>query len=183
MRTNVDGIWAAGDCAHTHHRWLEETGYVPLGTTAHKQGRVAGDNLMGGDLTYAGSLGTQSLKLFDSVIAATGLRADDARSVGYDAVTSQVVVDDHKSYYPGATPITVRLVGDRGSGRLLGGQLLGSYGAEVSKRIDVLATVLHHNGDVADLVDIDLSYTPPLASPWDPLQQAAHAWLREVGDQ
>ena len=88
----------------------------------------------------------------------------------------QVDVDDHKAYYPGATKLAVRLTGDRGTGQLLGGQLLGSYGAEVSKRIDILAAAIHNANAVADLADLDLSYTPPLGSPWDALQQAAHAW-------
>lgn len=176
MRTSVDGVWAAGDCVHTHHRLLDEPDYVPLGTTAHKQGRVAGDNVMGGDLEYAGTLGTQAVKLFDHVAAATGLRDATARAAGYAPLTVQLDVADHKDYYPGATRLSVRLTGDRRTGRLLGGQLLGSYRAEVSKRIDILAAAIHNGNAVADLAEFDLSYTPPLGSPWDALQQAAHAW-------
>jgi NADPH-dependent 2,4-dienoyl-CoA reductase/sulfur reductase-like enzyme len=176
MRTSIDGVWAAGDCVHTHHRLLDEPGYLPLGTTAHKQGRVAGDNVMGGSLEYAGTLGTQAVKLFERVAAATGLRDAEARTTGFDPLTVQIEVDDHKAYYPGATKLAVRLTGDRRTGRLLGGQLLGSYGAEVSKRVDVLAAAIHNANTVAELADLDLSYTPPLGSPWDALQQAAHAW-------
>ena len=176
MRTNVEGVWAAGDCVHTHHRLLGDPVYLPLGTTAHKQGRVAGDNLMGGQLEYAGSLGTQSVKLFDRVAAATGLRDAGARDAGFEPLTVQVDVDDHKRYYPGATPLSVRLTGDRRTGRLLGGQVLGSFGAEVSKRIDVIAAAIDNANPVLRLAELDLSYTPPLSSPWDPVQQAAHAW-------
>lgn len=176
MRTSIDGVWAAGDCVHTHHRLLDEPGYLPLGTTAHKQGRVAGDSVMGGDLEYAGTLGTQAVKLFDRVAAATGLRDSEARAAGFEPLTVQVDVDDHKAYYPGATTLAVRLTGDRETSQLLGGQLLGAYGAEVSKRIDILAAAIHNRNAVADLADIDLSYTPPLGSPWDAVQQAAHAW-------
>ena len=176
MRTGIDGVWAAGDCVHTRHRLLDAPGYLPLGTTAHKQGRVAGDNVMGGSLEYAGTLGTQAVKLFDRVAAATGLRDAEARTAGFDPLTIQVDVDDHKAYYPGATKLAVRLTGDRATGRLIGGQLLGSYGAEVSKRIDILAAAIHNGNAVADLADIDLSYTPPLGSPWDAIQQAAHTW-------
>ena len=176
MRTSIEGVWAAGDCVHTHHRLLDEPGYLPLGTTAHKQGRVAGDNVRGGSLEYAGTLGTQAVKLFERVAAATGLRDAEARAAGFDPLTVQVEVDDHKAYYPGATKLAVRLTGDRGTGRLLGGQLLGSYGAEVSKRIDVLAAAIHNANAVGELADLDLSYTPPLGSPWDAVQQAAHAW-------
>lgn len=176
MRTGIEGVWAAGDCVHTHHRLLDDPGYLPLGTTAHKQGRVAGDNVMGGNLEYAGTLGTQAVRLFDRVAAATGLRDPEAQDAGFDPLTIQVDVDDHKAYYPGATPLSVRLTGDRGTGRLIGGQLLGSYGAEVSKRIDILAAAIHNGNTVADLADLDLSYTPPLGSPWDAIQQAAHTW-------
>lgn len=183
MRTSIDGIWAAGDCVHTHHRLLDEPGYLPLGTTAHKQGRVAGDNLMGGDLDYAGTLGTQAVKLFDRVAAATGLRDAEARTAGFDPLTVQVDVDDHKAYYPGATKLSVRLTGDRGTGQLIGGQLVGSYGAEVSKRIDILAAAIHNANAVADLANLDLSYTPPLGSPWDAVQQAAHAWQATGGSR
>lgn len=84
---------------------------------------------------------------------------------------------DHRAYYPGATPLRMRLTGDRASGRLLGAQLLGQTGAEVAKRIDILATAIAYRATVADLSDLDLSYTPPLGSPWDALQHAAHAWV------
>lgn len=176
MRTNLDGVRAAGDCVHTHHRLLADPTYLPLGTTAHKQGRVAGENAIGGRAAFAGSLGTQSVKLFERVAAATGLRDDEATAAGYDPVTVEMEADDHKRYYPGATPLHVRLTGDRATGRLLGGQLVGTYGAEVSKRLDVLAAAIFNGNQVADLGDLDLSYTPPLSSPWDPIQQAAHAW-------
>jgi NADPH-dependent 2,4-dienoyl-CoA reductase/sulfur reductase-like enzyme len=176
MRTSAEGVWAAGDCVHTHHRILHGPTYLPLGTTAHKQGRVAGENVLGAHTEYVGSLGTQAVKIFDLVAAATGLRDRESREAGFDPVTVEVTADDHKRYYPGATPLRIRLTGDRRTGRLLGGQLLGAFGAEVSKRVDVLAAALHHGQTVAGLGDLDLSYTPPLSSPWDPVQQAAHAW-------
>jgi NADPH-dependent 2,4-dienoyl-CoA reductase/sulfur reductase-like enzyme len=180
MRTSAEGVWAAGDCVQTHHRLLGTETYLPLGTTAHKQGRVAGENVLGGHIEYAGSLGTQAVKIFDLVAAATGLGDREARQDGFDPVTVEVTADDHKRYYPGATPLRVRLTGDRATGRLLGGQLLGAYGAEVSKRVDVLAAALHHGDRVDQLGDLDLSYTPPLSSPWDPLQQAAHEWAANL---
>lgn len=176
MRTSVDDVWAAGDCVHTHHQLTGETTYLPLGTTAHKQGRIAGENALGGAVEYAGSLGTQAVKFFDQVAAATGFRDAEARIAGFDPVTVEFAADDHKRYYPGATELRVRLTGDRATGRLLGGQLLGAYGAEVSKRIDVLAAAIRHGDTVAGVGDLDLSYTPPLSAPWDALQQAAHAW-------
>lgn len=177
MRTNVPDILAAGDCVATWHRLLERDLYLPLGTTSHKQGRIAGENAVGGDRQFAGCLGTQSVKLFDRVVAGTGLREEDARSYGFEPLAIELSTYDHKVYYPGATELIVRLVGDVSSGSLLGGQLFGAYGKEVSKRIDTIATALHHRMRVEELNELDLSYTPPLSSPWDPLQMAAQAWL------
>ena len=183
MRTNLPDILAAGDCVVTWHRLLERDLYLPLGTTSHKQGRIAGENAVGGDRQFAGSLGTQSVKLFDRVVAATGLREEDARLHGFEPLAIELSTYDHKVYYPGATELTVRLVGDVSSGELLGGQLLGAYGKEVSKRIDTIAAALHHRMRVEELSELDLSYTPPLSSPWDPLQMAAQRWVAVAADR
>ncbi|WP_426513043.1 NAD(P)/FAD-dependent oxidoreductase [Dactylosporangium sp. McL0621] len=107
MRTNLPDIYAAGDCVHTYHRLLGQHVYLPLGSTAHKQGRVAGTNAAGGNAQFAGSLGTQAVKVFDHVVAGTGLRDHTARAAGYDPVTVAATADDHKAYYPGATPIRI----------------------------------------------------------------------------
>lgn len=149
---------------------------MPLGTTSHKQGRVAGENALGGNRLFAGSLGTQSVGLFDRVVAGTGLREEDARSHGFEPFAVEINTYDHKVYYPGATQMIVRIIGDVPSGKLLGCQIIGSYGKEVSKRINTVATALHHRMPVEDLNELDLSYTPPLSSPWDPIQMAAQAW-------
>ncbi|WP_395108286.1 FAD-dependent oxidoreductase [Actinomadura sp. SCN-SB] len=183
MRTNLPGVYAAGDCVHTHHRLLAEPTYMPLGSTAHKQGRVAGENAAGGERAFAGVLGTQAVKVFDRVVAATGLRDGQARQAGYEPFTVETVADDHKAYYPGASPIRIRLTGDLDSGRLLGAQLVGMVGAEIAKRIDVLATGIHAGITVEDINDLDLSYTPPLGSPWDALQHSAQAWTRAAADR
>lgn len=176
MRTNVPDIFAAGDCVVTWHRLLEQDLYLPLGTTSHKQGRIAGENAVGGTREFSGSLGTQSVKLFDRVVAATGLSEAEASLRGFPIFASETVTVDHKAYYPGATELVVRLIGHWDTGRLLGGQLLGTYGHEVSKRVDVLAAAIHHGLRIEELNDLDLSYTPPLSSPWDPLQMAAQDW-------
>jgi NADPH-dependent 2,4-dienoyl-CoA reductase/sulfur reductase-like enzyme len=178
MATRLAHVWAAGDCVVTHHRLLGVT-YLPLGTTAHKQGRVAGENAIGGHASFAGSLGTQVVKVFDLVAARTGLREHEALSAGYDPVTSQASPDDHKAYYPGAQPITIRITGDAGTGKLLGAQLVGARGTETAKRVDTYAAALFHGMTVAGLSELDLSYTPPLGSPWDAVQMAAQAWVRE----
>jgi NADPH-dependent 2,4-dienoyl-CoA reductase/sulfur reductase-like enzyme len=177
MRTGLPGVFAAGDCVHTHHRILPEPAYLPLGTTAHKQGRIAGENAAGGNASFAGTLGTQVVRVFGRVAAATGLRDQEARRAGYDPLTVAAVADDHKAYYPGATAIHSRITGDRPTGRLLGAQLAGHYGAEIAKRIDVVATAISYGATAGDLSGLDLSYTPPLGSPWDALQAAAQAWV------
>ena len=177
MRTNVDDVYAAGDCVQTWNRVLEAFTYMPLGTTAHKQGRVAGENATGGNASFAGSLGTQSVKLFDKVVAATGLREVDARAAGFDPFSVDHTANDHKAYYPNAKAMVLRVVGDRGSHRLLGAQMVGAWGTEVSKRVDIFATAIFNRMSVEAINDLDLSYTPPLSSPWDPVQMAAQAWL------
>ena len=179
MRTNLPDVFAAGDCVITHHRLLGQT-YLPLGTTAHKQGRVAGENALGGDRQFAGSLGTQVVKIFDQAAARTGLRDHEAAPAGFDPVTVESEADDHKAYYPGSHKITMRVTGDRGSGQLLGLQLFGHKNAEIAKRIDIAATAIFHHMTVDGLSDLDLSYTPPLGSPWDAVQMGAQAWVRET---
>jgi NADPH-dependent 2,4-dienoyl-CoA reductase/sulfur reductase-like enzyme len=180
MRTNLPDVFAAGDCVVTCHRLLGET-YLPLGTTAHKQGRVAGENALGGTREFGGSLGTQVVKIFEQAAARTGLRDHEASAAGYDPVTVQSEADDHKAYYPGSHRITMRFTGDRATGRLLGVQLFGHRHAEIAKRVDIAATAIFHAMTVDGLSDLDLSYTPPLGSPWDAIQMGAHAWLRETG--
>ncbi|GAA0237059.1 FAD-dependent oxidoreductase [Cryptosporangium japonicum] len=178
MATGLPDVWAAGDCVVTHHRQLGVT-YLPLGTTAHKQGRVAGANAIGQDARFAGSLGTQVLKVFDLVAARTGLRDHEAIAAGRIPATIQAAPDDHKAYYPGAHPITIRVTGDTATGRLLGAQLVGRRGSEIAKRVDTYATALFHGMSVEELSDLDLSYTPPLGTPWDAVQMVAQAWSRQ----
>ena len=179
MRTGLPDVFAAGDCVVTHHRLLGQT-YLPLGTTAHKQGRVAGENALGGDREFAGSLGTQVVKIFDQAAARTGLRDHEAAAAGFDPVTVGSEADDHKAYYPGSHRITMRVTGDRATGRLLGMQLFGHKNAEIAKRIDIAATAIFHHMTVDAVSDLDLSYTPPLGSPWEAVQMGAQAWARET---
>jgi NADPH-dependent 2,4-dienoyl-CoA reductase/sulfur reductase-like enzyme len=179
MHTGLPDVLAAGDCVITHHRLLGET-YLPLGTTAHKQGRVAGANAVGGHRQFAGSLGTQVVKIFDQAAARTGLRDHEATAAGFDPVTVQFEADDHKAYYPGSHRIQIRITGDRRTGRLLGMQLFGHKQAEIAKRIDIAATAIYTGMTVEAITDLDLSYTPPLGSPWDAVQMGAQAWNREV---
>ncbi|MBS3784370.1 MAG: FAD-dependent oxidoreductase [Anaerolineae bacterium] len=177
METNVPDVYAAGDCVETYHRLLERNDYLPLGSTAHKQGRVAGENAVGGQAEFSGTLGTQVVKAFDIVAARTGLRDAEAREAGFDPLTVQLETWDHKVYYPGAHELHIRVTGDRQTGRLLGAQIVGHRTGAVSKRIDVFATALFNRMTVEALNDIDLSYTPPLSTPWDAVQVATQAWI------
>jgi NADPH-dependent 2,4-dienoyl-CoA reductase/sulfur reductase-like enzyme len=181
MRTNLADVLAAGDCVETWHRLLGQPTYLPLGTTAHKQGRIAGETAVGGDREFAGSLGTQVVKVFELAVARTGLRDQEALAAGFDPLTVGSAQFDHKAYYPGAHPLQVRITGDRASGRLLGTQLVGDHRGEVAKRIDIPAGALFHGMTVDGLNDLDLSYTPPFGSPWDAIQLAAHAWTNQAG--
>jgi NADPH-dependent 2,4-dienoyl-CoA reductase/sulfur reductase-like enzyme len=178
MRTGLPHLYAAGDCVVTHHRLLGQT-YLPLGTTAHKQGRVAGENAAGGHREFAGSLGTQVVKVFDHAVARTGLRDHEAAAAGFEPVTIAAEADDHKAYYPGSRRISMRITGDRKTGRLLGVQLLGHKETGVAKRIDTAATAIFHGMTVDQVSDLDLAYTPPLGSPWDAFQAGAQTWSRE----
>jgi NADPH-dependent 2,4-dienoyl-CoA reductase/sulfur reductase-like enzyme len=182
MRTGLPHVYAAGDCVITHHRLLGET-YLPLGTTAHKQGRVAGENAAGGHREFAGSLGTQVVKVFDQAAARTGLRDHEAQAAGFDPLTVAFEADDHKAYYPGSHKIAMRFTGDRATGRLLGVQLFGHRHAEVAKRIDIAATAIYHGMTIDEVSDLDLSYTPPLGSPWDAVQMGAQAWTRHLAKE
>lgn len=180
MQTDVRDIYAAGACVETWHRVTERFEYLPLGTTAHKQGVVAGENAVGGRRVFACSLGTQVVKVFDLAIARTGLRDDEASEAGFAPLTVEAKAWDHKAYYPGAHELRIRVTGDRNTRRLLGAQIVGHWKAEVAKRIDIFATALYQRMTVDALNDVDLSYTPPLGSPWDAVQLSAQAWARAV---
>lgn len=176
MATNLPDVLAAGDCAETWHRVLERFVYLPLGTTAHKQGRIAGENAVGGSREFAGSVGTQTVKVFQLAVARTGLLDEEARTEGFNSLTCEIETWDHNLYYPQPRKLWIRLTGDRNSRRLLGAQIVGDWRSEVSKRIDVFATALFHQMRVEEINDLDLSYTPPFSSPWDPVQRAAQNW-------
>ena len=182
METSATDIYAAGDCVETWHHLLKNYTYLPLGTTAHKQGLIAGENAAGGNREFAGSLGTQAVKIFDLVAARTGLRDSEAQEARFDPLTDEFEAWDHKAYYPGAKKMIIRITGDRATRRLLGAQILGHYKSEVSKRIDIFAAALFNDMTVEQLTDLDLSYTPPLSSPWDPVQMAAQAWVKTLGE-
>ena len=120
------------------------------------------------------------VKIFDQAAARTGLRDHEAAPAGFDPVTVAAEADDHKAYYPGSHRIHMRVTGDRATGRLLGLQLFGHRHAEIAKRIDIAATAIYNNMTVDAISDLDLSYTPPLGSPWEAVQMGAQAWVRDT---
>jgi NADPH-dependent 2,4-dienoyl-CoA reductase/sulfur reductase-like enzyme len=176
MRTNVPDVYAAGDCAEAFNLVTGRPAYIPLGSTANKQGRVAGTNAAGGEATFGGVVGTMVVRGFDLVVARTGLTAAEAQALGYTVRAPMIRAMDKAHYMPGSAPIHVKLVVDEESDRLLGGQIVGRDG--VAKRIDVLAAALHHGSTVADLQRLDLSYAPPFAPAWDPILVAANVAAR-----
>lgn len=171
METNIEGIYAAGDCAVQYHFIKEKDDFIPLGTTANKQGRLAGLNMIGKPKTFKGIAGTSVIKFMDLTLARTGLSEKEAESLHLPYDSIKIEAKDHAGYYPGAETLHVKLTFRKQDGRLLGGQLIGKHG--VDKRVDVLATALFHRMSIDDLEDLDLSYAPPYNSSWDPLQQAA----------
>lgn len=171
QRTSVEGVWAAGDCCESHHLVSDRKVHIPLGTHANKQARIAGTNIAGGYATFPGVVGTAVTKICDTEVARTGLNELEATQAGFDYVAARIESTTRAGYYPGAAPLTVKLLAERRSGRVLGGQIVGSEGA--AKRIDVIATVLHARFDVEAMTALDLSYAPPFAPVWDPVLVAA----------
>jgi NADPH-dependent 2,4-dienoyl-CoA reductase/sulfur reductase-like enzyme len=168
-----DGVFAAGDCAETHHRLLDRQVSIQLGTHANKQGRIAGVNATGGDARFPGVIGTAVSKICRYEVGRTGLSEGEAAGAGIVVVSATIKDRTRAGYYPGAGPISVKLVAEPGSGRLLGGQIVGVEGA--AKRIDVLATAVWTGLPVDELELLDLSYAPPFSGVYDPLLVAARA--------
>lgn len=175
METSAPGVWAAGDCATARHILTGRDVYIPLGTTANKQGRIAGENVVGGTAEFQGVLGTSIFKAFEMEGSRTGLSLNEAEAAGLAAWESTVTADTIVDTYPGAGRMTVRLVMEKGTNRLLGGQIAGS--PKSAKRIDVLVALIQQNATLRDLSKLDLSYAPPFADAWDALLVAANVAL------
>lgn len=171
QRTGHEHVYAAGDCAEVYHRVLQENVYFPLGTTANKQGKIAGANVVGRNQEFAGIVGTAAFKVFDLEVGRTGLGPSELAQHNIDAV---MAASKHKSrghHYPGSVDVHTILFVERESRRLLGAQMLGA--APVAKRIDIFATALYASLSVDDVASLDLSYAPPLAPVYDPVIIAA----------
>jgi NADPH-dependent 2,4-dienoyl-CoA reductase/sulfur reductase-like enzyme len=172
MATSHEGIWAAGDCAEIFHRVSRKPVAIALGTHANKEGRVAGVNATDGGATFPGVIGTAVTKLCEHEIARTGLTEREAAAAGFTSVASRIESSTRASYYPGSAPITVKLVAEAGTGRLLGAQVIGREDA--AKRIDVLAVAIWNEMTAADFSLVDLGYAPPFSPVYDPVLVAAH---------
>jgi NADPH-dependent 2,4-dienoyl-CoA reductase/sulfur reductase-like enzyme len=172
MRTASHGnVWAAGDCVQTMNRVSSQPVHVPLGTHANKQGRVAGINIGGGYATFPGVVGTAVTRVCSLEVARTGLGEAEAERAGLRYVSTLTESTTRAGYFPGTRPITIKMIAEKRSGRLLGAQIVGEEGA--AKRIDVLATAIWNGMTVEEVSGLDLSYAPPFAPVWDPVLIAA----------
>ncbi|MGB0034498.1 MAG: FAD-dependent oxidoreductase [Candidatus Acidiferrales bacterium] len=177
MQTSVNSIYAAGDCVEVRHLVTGKPVYFPLGTTANKQGRVAGENAAGGNARFAGIVGTLATNVFELEVARTGLSIQEARANGFDPDSVTIHSLSHAKYL-GGRPLTATFIWDRASERLLGFQVASEDGA--AKRIDAAAVALHARMRVPDMVHLDLSYAPPFATVWETLLIAAGEAMKKM---
>ncbi|GFE57972.1 flavoprotein oxidoreductase [Geobacter sp. AOG1] len=178
METGMAGIWAAGDCAESFHLVSRRPFYIALGTVANRQGRVAGINLGGGYATFPGVVGTAVTKICQVEVARTGLQEKELGVLGIEWESAVIKSRTKAGYFPGAGEITVKVLAERGSGRLLGGQIVGMEGS--AKRIDTLATCLHAGLTVEEMINLDLGYAPPFSPVWDPVVTAAREVVKKL---
>lgn len=173
MQTNVPSIYAAGDCVEVKHLVSGKPDYIPLGPTANKQGRVTGENIGGGTATFKGVVGTTVFKTFALEVAQTGLNVRQSKQSGFEPDSITITENSKAGYYPGVRPITVTVIWDKRSRRLLGAQMVGEEG--VSKRIDIFAAALTSKMTLDEMAYLDVSYAPPFAPVWDPVLVAVNA--------
>ncbi|MBM7551403.1 CoA-disulfide reductase [Thalassobacillus pellis] len=171
METNIKDVYAAGDCATQYHRIKEKQDYIPLGTHANKQGRIAGLNMVDKPTSFKGVVGSSIIKFCSLTLGRTGLSEREAGKLNFPIETIRITSTDSAGYYPDAEKLELKIVFHRENQKVLGAQIIGKEG--VDKRIDVLATALYHEMTIKELLDLDLSYAPPYNSVWDPIQQAA----------
>lgn len=171
LQTSDKNIYAAGDMVEIENRISGKRVRIPLAGPANRQGRIAAENILGGKHLYKGSMGTSILRVFKAVAGITGLSLKQARSLGLPADSIVVHKEHHVTYYPGAKPVTVKLVYNRETGEILGGQTAGYAGAD--RRLDVIATAIAGNLKVYDLSDADFAYSPPLGTANDAINMAA----------
>jgi rhodanese-related sulfurtransferase len=166
MKTNQSDIYACGDCIETFSAVTKKPTYRPLGSTANKTGRIAGDQVTGGKLEYKGNLGTGIFQLFDLTIGSTGLTEREARKEGYEVVVCHNIKPDKPTYFHGKEMV-IKAIADKTSQKLLGVQIIGFDGAD--KRLDVFATLITYGATVDELFHLDLAYAPPYSTTKDPV--------------
>lgn len=166
MQTNIPDIYACGDCIEQYHVVTGKPVYRPLGSTANKTGRIAGDSMTGGSLEFRGILGTGIFKIFDLTVAQTGLSEREARELGYDVAVCHNIKPNRPEYMHGKEMV-IKGIADKETGRLLGTQIVGYEG--VDKRIDVFVTAITFKANVEDLFHLDLAYAPPFSTTKDPV--------------
>jgi rhodanese-related sulfurtransferase len=172
METSAEGIYAAGDCAETIHLITGKRVWIPLGSTANKQGRVVGVNVCGGNAIFPGVMGTTAFKTFDFNVAKTGFNMREAEKEGFHPIQSIVRGYDRAHYYPGRKESTLKVIADKKTGRILGGQAIGEGPSD--KFIDILAMALHSKMTCRELANVDLSYAPPFSPVLSPIIVAAN---------
>ncbi|MCI6859235.1 MAG: FAD-dependent oxidoreductase [Eubacterium sp.] len=170
METSVPDIYAAGDAVQVKHFVTGQEALISLAGPANKQGRIIADNICGGDSKYPGSQGSSVIKVFDMTAATTGMNETNARKAGLDVDTIILSPMSHAGYYPGGKVMTMKVVFEKETYRLIGAQIVGYEG--VDKRIDVLATAIHAGMKATELKDLDLAYAPPYSSAKDPVNMA-----------
>lgn len=171
MQTNFPDIYAAGDCAEQTHMVTEQPAWIPLGSTANKQGRVAAISMTGGSARFKGVLGSHVTKAFEYTVTKTGINEREAKDLGYDCISVIVSNRDRAGYMPDVRNITIKLTADKQTRKLLGAQIIGKGDAD--KRINVVATALTAGMTVDDLLDVDITYGPAYSSSIDPILVAA----------
>jgi NADPH-dependent 2,4-dienoyl-CoA reductase/sulfur reductase-like enzyme/rhodanese-related sulfurtransferase len=181
LQTSDPDIYAGGDCVENVHIITGQKVFTPMGSVANKHGRVIGENLADGCSTFRGVLGTVIVKVLDWNVGKVGLTEKEAKKHGYNYVAATVAGYDKPHYYPDSTLMSVKLIVDIDTGKVLGAQAYG--GGDVSKRIDIFATTMTMGGTVHDMVDIDLSYAPPFNNPIDIAVMAGHSILNKLSDR
>ena len=173
LRTSLPDVWAAGDCAMVYHRQMEEEAFIALGTVANKCGRIAGENMAGKHTKFTGALGTAAIKVFDVEFGRTGMTERDAKRLGIECRTKLVTAYDHPAYYPDPEKLTIKLIYEPRTRRLLGANVCGRRNAVM--RTDIFAVAIHAGMTTEELGMVDLAYAPPFASVWDAVHIAANA--------
>ena len=178
METSAEGIYAAGDCVETTHLITGKKAWIPLGSTANKQGRVAGVNLCGGQAIFPGVLGTAIFKAFDFNVAKTGLSMREAEREGFHPIQAIVRGYDRAHYYPGGKESALKVIADQKTGKILGGQAIGQGPSD--KLIDILAMALHGKMSAQELANVDLAYAPPFSPALSPVIVAANVLTNKL---